>query len=399
MKDCINIEDPKTCCGCGACVNACPCDAISMKEDESGFNYPIVDTARCVKCGLCRDVCVFCDKGVGANGMPEVYAAATKNRDILIESSSGGIFTELAEAIIDKGGAVFGAAWAEDMSLRHVCVENKNDLKKMRGSKYVQSSADYTYRRAKDLLDAGRYVCYSGTPCQIAGLKAFLKKDYEKLLTLDIICHGVPSQKMLKDDLAYVSGKKGINIKDVRFRDKKYGWGVKGSIKSDGTSMKYDSGNSPYYFYFLNGEIYRESCYNCRFPSEGRQGDITLGDYWGIGRELAKKMGDVDLDKGVSCILVNSEMGKYWMSAIKNKLLIALSERKDAERRNKQLTAASVPMPEHNSLSSMYREKGYEAYLYWYKKNYKKHIIRFVKELIPRKLKRRLMQIYSSLSS
>lgn len=284
MKDCIKIEDPKTCCGCGACVNVCPCDAIAMQEDESGFIYPVVDQERCVKCGLCRDVCVFTDKGVGANVEPEVYAAATKNSDIIMESSSGGIFTELAEAVIDKGGVVFGAAWAEDMTLHHIGVDNKDDLKRMRGSKYAQSSTDDTYRRVKSLLDDGRYVCYSGTPCQIAGLKAFLKTDYEKLLTLDVICHGVPSMKMLKDDLAYVSGKKGIKIKDVRFRDKSYGWGVTGSIEGDKASIKYDSGSSPYYFYFLNGEIYRESCYNCRFPSEGRQGDITLGDYWGIGR-------------------------------------------------------------------------------------------------------------------
>ena len=399
MKDHIRIEDPKKCCGCGACLSICPSGAITMKEDEMGFIFPSVDEARCVNCGLCLSVCTFTDKRSGENGDPEVYAAVTKNTGVLMESSSGGLFTELAEAVLDKGGVVFGAAWAEDLSLCHIAVENKKDLARLRGSKYVQSSTENTFKSAKELLDSGRYVCYSGTPCQISGLKAFLKKDYEKLLTVDIICHGVPSMKMLKDDLGYVTGKKKINIRDVKFRDKEYGWGVLGSISGDGTKIKYHSGTSPYYFYFLNGEIYRESCYNCRFPSEGRQGDITLGDYWGIRQELALKMGDVDLDKGVSCVLVNNEKGRQWMKLIESRLLIAESDRKSAEKRNKQLTAASVPMSEHTALSDMYREKGYDAFLYWYKKHYKEHIKGAVKRMLPGKLKRKLMETYNNIRS
>ncbi|MBQ3426306.1 MAG: Coenzyme F420 hydrogenase/dehydrogenase, beta subunit C-terminal domain [Clostridia bacterium] len=397
MKNHIIIEDTKNCCGCGACINICPRDAIGMKECELGFSYPDVDETKCIDCGLCRKVCVFTDKGTGANGEPLVYAAASKSNAVLLSSSSGGIFTELAEAVIDKGGAVFGAAWDESLSLHHICVDNKSDLAMLRGSKYVQSATENAYRAAKELLDGGRYVCYSGTPCQIAGLKAYLKKDYDKLLTLDIICHGVPSMKMLKDDLSYVAGKKNINVKDIKFRDKSYGWGVLGSLTGDSSKIKYHSGTSPYYFYFLNGEIYRDSCYNCRFPAEGRQGDITLGDYWGIRQELAAEMGDVDIDKGVSCILVNNDKGKRWMSQIKDKLLIAGSDRKSAEKRNKQLTHASVPTPEHNALSDMYKKKGYEAFLYWYKKHYKEHVIGAVKRIIPAKIKRQLMQAYSRL--
>ena len=399
MKDHIRIEDPAKCCGCGACVNICPRGAIGMKEDGMGFIFPSVDEEKCVNCGLCLSVCNFTDKGSGANGDPEVYAAVTKNADVLMESSSGGLFTELAEAVLDKGGAVFGAAWTEDLSLCHIEVANKKELARLRGSKYVQSSTESTFRRAKELLDGGRYVCYSGTPCQISGLKAFLKKDYEKLLTIDIICHGVPSMKMLRDDLGYVTGKKKMNIRDVKFRDKQYGWGVLGSITGDGTKIKYHSGTSPYYFYFLNGEIYRESCYNCRFPSEGRQGDITLGDYWGIRQELASEMGEVDLDKGVSCVLVNNDKGREWMKLIESRLLIAVSDRKSAEKRNKQLTAASVPMSEHKALSEMYREKGYDAFLYWYKKHYKEHITGAIKRMIPGKLKRKLMQTYNDIRS
>ena len=397
MKSFLQIKRPDECCGCGACANACACGAITMQADEAGFLYPKVDEARCVKCGRCVDVCVFNTKQKGANGDPAVYAAVIADKEALLESSSGGVFTALAEAVLDRGGAVFGAAWVDGLTVAHVCVEDKAGLDRLRGSKYVQSATENAYRAAKELLDGGRYVCYSGTPCQIAGLKAYLKKDYDKLLTLDIICHGVPSMKMLKDDLSYVAGKKNINVKDIKFRDKSYGWGVLGSLTGDSSKIKYHSGTSPYYFYFLNGEIYRDSCYNCRFPAEGRQGDITLGDYWGIRQELAAEMGDVDIDKGVSCILVNNDKGKRWMSQIKDKLLIAGSDRKSAEKRNKQLTHASVPTPEHNALSDMYKKKGYEAFLYWYKKHYKEHVIGAVKRIIPAKIKRQLMQAYSRL--
>ena len=175
MKDYIKIENQKDCCGCGACANICPAGAIEMQEDEIGFFYPFVNEELCIGCGQCKKVCVFCEKSVGENVEPLVYAAVTKNKEILGESSSGGIFTELAEAVIDKGGAVFGAAWTEDFSLNHIFVDKKEALKKLRGSKYVQSSTGNTFKKAEELLKSGRYVCYSGTPCQIAGLKAFLK--------------------------------------------------------------------------------------------------------------------------------------------------------------------------------------------------------------------------------
>lgn len=397
MKDYIKIENPKDCCGCGACLNVCPVNAIKMQENEIGFIYPNVDEELCIGCSQCRKVCVFGDKSVGANGEPQVFAAVSKNKDTLKESSSGGIFTELAEAVIDKGGAVFGAAWTEDFSLHHICVDNKNDLKSLRGSKYVQSSTEETFKQTEDLLKSGKYVCYSGTPCQIAGLKAFLKTDYDNLLTIDLICHGVPSVKMLKDDLSYISGKKKINIKKVMFRDKKYGWGVNGSLTDGKSKIKYNAGTSPYYFYFLNGEIYRDSCYNCRFPSEGRQGDITLGDYWGIKQELVSKMSDADSDKGISCVLVNSDKGKLWMSEIKDRLSSAVSDRKSVEKRNKQLTHSSIPTHEHSILMNMYKEKGYDAFLYGYRKNYKKRIIGFAKSLVPKKIKRKLMEAYMSI--
>ena len=390
MKNFIKIECLEDCCGCGACVNICLRNAITMKEDKAGFMYPAVDESLCVSCGRCIDVCVFNDKSKGANGAPSVYAAVTNDRDVLMESSSGGIFTELANAVLDKGGVVFGAAWTDDLSVAHIYVDNKADLKKLRGSKYVQSSTGDTFRQVKRFLKDGKYVCYSGTPCQIAGLKAFLGEEYDNLLTVDLVCHGVPSMKMLRDDLSYVSDGKISGIEEIRFRDKSYDWGVKGSVLFDGKKIKYNAGTSPYYFYFLKGEVYRESCYHCRFPSEERQGDITLGDYWGVRQDLVALMGNVDPDMGISCILVNSEKGKRWLASIENKLSIAPSDRKSVEKRNRQLTGPSVPLPEHEELLEKYIEKGYTAFRDGYKKHFKDHIIRTVKNMIPSKIKRKL---------
>jgi len=394
MKNCINIESKKDCCGCSACLNACPKGAISMKEDEAGFIFPEVDENLCISCGKCKKVCVFGEKNIGAaEGEPEVYAAVSNDKEVLETSSSGGIFTVLANSVLESGGAVFGAAWSDDLTLHHVCVEDKNYLEKLRGSKYVQSSTEDTFSQAKAILNDGRSVLYCGTPCQIAGLKAFLGKDYENLLTVDIICHGVPSLKMLHDDLKAVAGDKYANIKDVKFRDKSKGWAVKGAITTDGKLIKYDAGTSPYYFFFLKGGIYRESCYNCRFPSENRQGDITLGDYWGVPLALVDEMGDVNPDKGISCVLVNTEKGKEYFELIKPSISFAKSSRESAEKRNKQLTACSTHLPEHETLLAGYVEKGYSAYKEAYGKHTKDHIIRGVKNMIPAKIKRKINDI------
>lgn len=386
----ITIHDPADCCGCAACLNVCPKDAIRMTGDAAGFMYPKVDPDLCVNCGRCKSVCVFTQNRHGETGEPSVYAGVIRDRDTLTESSSGGVFSALASAVFQKGGVVFGAAWGEGFSLSHVAAHDASELPKLRGSKYVQSAVGTTFREAKALLDAGTFVCYSGTPCQISGLKSYLGKDYENLLTVDIICHGVPSLAMLQDDLRYVSGKQPGELTDVKFRDKSYGWGVKGSITSAGKKIKYNAGTSPYYFYFLKGEVYRESCYRCRFPSEKRQGDITLGDYWGIPNDLLKNLDGADPDLGVSCILVNTEKGKRWLDAAKDTLSLAASDRKSVERRNGQLVHHSTPLPEHRTLLEGYQANGFAAFKNGYKKHVKDHIVRGVKAVIPSKIKRKI---------
>ena len=393
MKSYIQIENPQDCCGCGACANACPCGAISMREDAAGFLYPAVDEAICVGCGKCKTVCVFGKEKVGAGGEAQVYAARSKDRKTLSASSSGGLFTELAVAVLAKGGAVFGAAFDDDLALRHICVTSEEELDRLRGSKYVQSDTGDAFSQVRELLKAGKRVLYVGTPCQIAGLKAYLSTDDENLLTADLICHGVPSVKMLREDIGRIAQKKKIEVKEVKFRDKQYGWGVVGSLSDGGKKVRYYEGNSPYYFYFLGGANYRESCYVCRFPSEGRQGDITLGDYWGISDELVKVLGGEDVDRGVSCILVNTEKGKRALDEIKDKIALAPTDRQSVEKRNKQLTGHSVRTPKHDRLMRRYAEVGYDAFAESYKKAHKQRAVIFVKRLVPKKIKRKLAKL------
>lgn len=395
MKNCIDIKNPNECCGCAACLNICPKDAIVMIENEVGFIYPKVQEELCVNCGMCKSVCVFNKKGIGENKEPKVFAGVINDRETLKKSSSGGVFSAIANAVFQEGGVVFGAAWEKDFSLSHIVAHSGEELEKLRGSKYVQSSIGTTFREAKTLLDAGKLVCYSGTPCQISGLKSYLKKDYENLLTIDIICHGVPSIKMFKDDLMYVSGENSGELKEVKFRDKSYGWGTKGSVTAKNRKIKYNAGTSPYYFYFLKGEVYRDSCYNCRFPSEKRQGDITLGDYWGIKTELLKKLGDIDPDLGVSCLLVNTQKGEKWLDMAKNTLHLTESDRKSVEKRNGQLIKHSMPLPEHTDLLEGYKNSGFSAFVRGYKKHTKDHIIRGVKNIIPSNFKRKINEFLS----
>ena len=395
MENHIVIDNLKDCCGCAACLNICPKDAISMIEDKAGFIYPKVDTDLCVDCGMCKRVCAFNKRNSGETEEPQVYAAVINDRSTLEKSSSGGVFSALANTVLGEGGVVFGAAWGKDFSLSHIAAKTPEEFEKLRGSKYVQSNIGTTFREVKSHLDAGKSVCYSGTPCQISGLKSYLGKDYENLFTIDIICHGVPSLKMLKDDLKFVSGKSPDELTNVKFRDKSYGWGTKGSLTADDKKIKYNAGTSPYYFYFLKGEVYRESCYNCRFPSEKRQGDITLGDYWGIKTDLLKKLGDINPDLGVSCVLVNTEKGKNWLNSAKNSLSLTVSDRKSVERRNGQLTKPSIPLPEHKDLLEGYKENGFSAFKNGYKKHTKDHIIRGVKNLIPSKIKRKINDFLS----
>lgn len=302
------------CCGCSACTRICPKNCISMKENSEGFLYPVVDNEKCVKCGLCEKTCPVLHTSHGTD-LREAYGAITKDNNILLLSSSGGIFTGLATLVLADGGCIFGAAFSDDFhSIQHVMVENAEGLSALRGSKYVQSAIGDTYREAKVQLEKGRRVLFSGTPCQIAGLKNYLGKEYEKLLLVDIICHGTPSPALWDRYLTNVETRMGGNASYVSFRHKEHGWrkfGMELPIHSGKRYFK-ELGEDPYLIMFLRNYCLRESCYNCHVKETGSAADITIGDFWGVEHVAP----EIDNSMGVSLALVHTEKGKrYYESA------------------------------------------------------------------------------------
>ena len=302
----ITITDKHNCCGCSACVQTCPRQCISFEEDEQGFRYPMVDKGVCVDCGLCEKVCPVLNAGEPRQPLA-VYAAINPNEDIRRESSSGGIFTMLAESILDEGGVVFGARFNEQWEVVHDYTETKEGLAPFRGSKYVQSRVGETYQQAKTFLSQGHKVMYTGTPCQIAGLRRFLRKEYDNLLTVDVVCHGVPSPLVWRDYLWSVTSNKIEQITSVKFREKSTGW-KNFRLKIDGTEgnvLVNDSHKkNPYMQVFLKNFCLRPSCHTCPAKSGKSGSDLTIADYWGINDP------DWDDDRGTSLILVHSRQGQ-----------------------------------------------------------------------------------------
>ena len=310
----VSTLEKTRCYSCRSCFLSCPRDAIEMVEDEEGFFYPEVNDGKCVECGICAARCPAMNPPVRENFTQTSRAVWLKDTEKLLQSSSGGLFAGLAERVLDDGGVVFGAAYDGDLKVGQTFVESKDDLWKLKGSKYVESGTGDSFRQAKEFLDGGRKVLYSGTPCQIAGLKKYLAGDYENLLTADLICHGVPSQKLWLKYLGWLGGRLGGRIIYYGFRDKDVGgWSCGGKTKTK--TKVIDGSCDPYYASFLRCETYRESCYSCPFSSMERPGDVTIGDFWGI----EKFHPEIDRTKGVSCLIVNSEKGKRMLEKCSDK--------------------------------------------------------------------------------
>ena len=286
------------CVGCGACENVCPAKAISMRENEEGFLYPVVDADLCVSCNKCNHVCPV-QKNEKKAVASTAYAAWNKDDAILLGSSSGGVFSILAQYVLNKGGVVCGAALVDGNVVKHILVENAADLEKLRGSKYVQSEIGHIFVQIKDLLKSGRQVLFSGTPCQVAGLNSYLEKDFDNLLTVDVACHGVPSPKVWQK---YIS-ELGKDVSGFNFRDKKGGWKKYFfSYERDGQKKYELPANNLYFKGFLKNLFLRKSCGTCRFANMNRPGDFTLADFWGI-QKLNRKL---DNYQGTSLVLSNT---------------------------------------------------------------------------------------------
>ena len=328
----IQIKDKKDCCGCNACVQRCPKQCITMQADNEGFLYPIVDTALCIDCGLCEKVCPVINQSEPRQPQ-KVNAAYNNNEEIRMQSSSGGIFTLLAEETIKKGGVVFGVKFNKDWMPEFNYTEAIEGITPFRGSKYVQATVGNAYKQAEEFLKAGRAVLFSGTPCQIAGLKKYLRKEYDNLLTVDIICHGVPSPKVwnmyleetcskllktMPDGKNSVGSAKGGTYKScieaISFRSKITGWKKYSFLLK--LNFPNDDGKNTGVFAetldknafmraFLSDTILRPSCYNCPTKQGKSHSDITIADFWGIDNIDPA----FDDDKGCGLILMNTPKG------------------------------------------------------------------------------------------
>lgn len=306
----------KACSGCAACANICPKLAIKMTDDFKGFKHPQVDSKLCVDCGLCKKICPLHNSNKIKNynnKKPDCYALMANDDIRLGKSSSGGAFSVLAENIIKSNGYVVGVVLDNNMA-KHIVINSLDEINKLRGSKYVQSDIGACYKEIKALLDNSKLVLFTGTPCQVAGLKAYLQKDYEKLVTVDLVCHGVPSPKVLKKYLR--ENTNDDKVLDIDFRNKSDGWSNKLRIfiKTDRGEVIKNAAEDEYMQAFLRNYILRKSCFNCPFQQIPRQGDLTIGDFWRVGKYSSK----LDDGKGTSLLLINNKKGKTLFEKVKN---------------------------------------------------------------------------------
>lgn len=315
---------PQKCNGCSVCEKVCNVKAIKMKTTEKGFLYPIIDKEKCVECRMCENRCPILNEIKKRECYTKTYVAYNINEEERIKSSSGGIFILLAKKVIQKNGVVFGAYLDEKQKVKHGYAEKEEELAKFMGSKYVQSEIGDTYREVQSFLKEGRYVLFSGTPCQNAGLKSFLGKEYNKLYMQDIICHGVPSPLVWEKYKEYREKIDNDIPEKISFRNKDEGWklfNMKFEYKNQNT-YKQNQNKDLFMRAFLKNTILRDSCYDCAFKTEDRLSDITLGDYWGIENVHP----ELDDNKGSSVVIINSEKGQLLFDEIKEELFYKESD-------------------------------------------------------------------------
>lgn len=350
----IEIKDKADCCGCTACASVCAHGAITMEPDTMGFLYPVVDRSKCVDCGLCDKVCAFNDSyDTGLNlPKPDAYAVRHKDMHEVETSRSGAAFIAISDYVLENGGVVYGAGYTDHFRVVHKRATTKEERNEFKGSKYVQSDINTVFRQVKKDLKEGLTVLFSGTPCQTAGLNSYIgRKLRERLILVDIVCHGVPGPNLWRDYIAYLEKKQGDRICWVNFRDKqKFGWAAHRE-----TFKFVNGGKMTFSYLFYQHIMFRPSCGKCHFANIMRPSDITIGDYWGWQKT------DPDInkdDKGVSLVLVNTEKGREIFDEIKDRMTIIPAKLEDCLQPN--LQHPSVFNPKWRNFEKDYERKGFE---------------------------------------
>ena len=361
-KTYFDTKEKNLCCGCKVCSSVCPVEAISFQNDEEGFWYPIIDEVKCIKCNKCRIVCPLAKNELNKiKEENQTYAAYSKSKEVLDNSTSGGIFTHISDLILDDGGVVFGHAYDENLKCICKIARTKEERNNFRGSKYVQSDMNSVYEEIKNEVKTGKKVLVTGTPCQIDAVKNyFSNKIPENLFTMDIVCHGVPSPQIFSEYVTLQEIKSGKKIIDFKFRDKILAWETPQRIFvfSDGTSCG-ELLNADAFNNLFQGTdcILRPSCFSCKYAGNQRISDISIADFWGIQNKHIDMFND---NRGVSLVLVNTDKGNSLFQTIKESGIMQIKKvlLSDATERNYPLLHPSVPYFDRNKFFIDYQKKG-----------------------------------------
>lgn len=387
----LDDEIKSSCCGCKVCAAVCPKNAISFSFDDEGFWYPKIDNSKCVHCNRCRKVCPIAKTELPAlKDENQMYAAFSKNQDVLEKSTSGGIFTHISDFILENGGYVFGHKYNEKMECVCSKAETKEERNSFCGSKYVQSNMGKIYAEIRNETLTGKSVLFSGTPCQVDAVKNFFnQKIPENLYLLEIICHGVPSPKIFAEYLSLIEKKSGKKIAGFKFRGKEKGWTTPLRVISfeDGSSCGELLNADAFNNLFLGTDcILRPSCYKCRYAGKERVSDISIADFWGI-ENVDKTM--FNKNKGTSLVLVNTEKGKKLFDYAGNFMETKQLPISTAVQRNLPLNKPSLPYKKRGQFFAFYEKRGLEKamkkFCFPYERSFKTRLVRLLKSTIGQK--------------
>lgn len=360
----INGMKKMNCTGCGACAAICPVRCIELKKDMEGFYYPTCDPIQCIECNQCREVCAYFDQDKLEVKRQRVYAAYNKNLKVRKVSSSGGVFSLLAQYIFEHNGIVYGASFFNNYrKVKHTKATNMQELKKLYGSKYLQSSLVEVYEEIQEYLKKDKKVLFTGTACQVAGLTHYLKKQYDNLFLVDVVCHGVPSEDVWKKYL-YDLNKENETIVNVDFRYKDGDWlNYKILIEGEKNIVYKDYAKNNWFMKgFIHNLYNRPSCGECMFKQYVSESNLTIGDYWGIEKDLS----DEKLKEGISCVLVNDKKGQILFDGIKNRLEYQKGYLEVMRKSNPSLFYAETAHTKREKFFKYYREKDIEQLIAQY---------------------------------